>query len=160
MAKTAKNKALEALGKKIEKERKRLNIEIADISDQTGLHYNTVANMEDGNDVLLSSFIEVCFALEIHPKNIFNIDLDVAPKYTLSPSRREKSRLTSRIKDLLNKEFFQSWRGARDVVQKLNKDFQLEVDSKNVSSILRRLVREQKLKLKKKGRKNYYKILK
>ncbi len=160
MAKTAKNKALQAVGKKIKEERLRQNLEIADISDQTGLHYNTIRKMEGGHDVLLSSFVEVCFSLKLHPKNIFEVDLDIEPKFDLSPSRREKSRLTSRIKDLLNKGFFTSWRGTRDVVQELNKGYALQADSKNISSIMKRLVLDHYLKLKKEGRKNLYKDLK
>lgn len=157
MAKTAKNKALEAVGKEIKKQRKRQNLEIADISDQTGLHYNTIVKMEAGYDVLLSNFIEVCFALNLHPKNIFEVDLDVRPRFKLSPTRREKSRLTTRIKDLLNKDFFKSWRGTRDIVEELKVKFDLQADSKNVSSIMRRLHLDHHLTLKKEGRKNFYK---
>lgn len=160
MAKTAKNKALEVVGKRIKKERLKQNLEIADISDQTGLHYNTVRKMEGGHDVLLSTFIEVCFSLKLHPKNVFEVDLDIKPKFTLSPSRKEKSRLTSRIKDLLLKGFFNTWRGTKDVVQELNKGYDLQADSKNISSIMKRFVLEQHLTLRKEGRKNLYRKLK
>lgn len=160
MAKSLNQKALLAIGEKIRTERIDLNLEIADISDQTGLHYNTIVKMESGHDALLSSFIEVCFALNLHPRTVLEVDLDVKPRFSLSASRREKSRLTSRIKDLFDKGYFISWRGTRDVVQELNKGFDLQADSKNVSSIMKRLVMDQHLKLKKEGRKNFYRNLK
>ena len=153
-------KALKSIGKKLAEERKKQNFEISDIADKAGLTYNTVSKIENGQDSLFSSFIEVCFALNLHPKEILNIKLTVQPKNELSPTRKEKSRLTTRIKNLIENGHFNSWQSTSDIVLKLQENFNLSIDSKNVSSILRRLTSEKYLKMKKSGRKNIYVIKK
>ena len=153
-------KALKCIGEKIIEERQKQNFEISDIADKAGLSYNTVSKIENGQDALFSSFIEVCFALNLHPKEILNVKLNVQPKNELSPTRKEKSRLTTRIKNLIENGHFNSWQGTNDIVLKLKEEFSLSTDSKNVSSILRRLNSEKYLKMKKSGRKNLYIISK
>ncbi len=160
MAKYRNHKVLKAIGAKIKKERSNQNLEIADISDQTGLNYNTIVNIEKGQDTLISSFIEVCFALNLHPKEILEIELNVKARYKPSPSRTEKSRLTARIKELMKQGCFKSWQGTNDTVRILYDNFGLDVESKNVSSILKRMSKENHLRVKKEGRKNLYKELK
>lgn len=156
MAKYQKNKVLKTIGEKITEERQKQNFEIADIADQAGLSYNTVAKIENGQDTLLSNFIEVCFALNLHPKEVLKVKLNVQPKNELSASRKEKSRLTTRIKNLIEKGHFDSWQGTSDIVKKLKENFDIIIESKNVSSILRRLNSEKCLEMRKEGRKNLY----
>jgi transcriptional regulator with XRE-family HTH domain len=156
MAKYRNNKALKAIGEKIVEERQKQNFEISDIADQASLSYNTVAKIENGQDALLSSFIEVCFALNLHPKKILEVELNVRPRNKLSPSRKEKSRLTTRVRNLIERGHFESWQGTNNIVEKLQEHFDLIAESKNVSSILRRLSSENFLKVKKEGRKNLY----
>jgi transcriptional regulator with XRE-family HTH domain len=160
MAEYQGKRALKSIGEKLAEERQKQNFEISDIADKAGLSYNTISKIENGQDALFSSFIEVCFALNLHPKEIFNIELTVQPKNKLSPTRKEKSRLTTRIKNLIENGHFNSWQGTSDVVLKLQENFNLTTDSKNVSSILRRLSSEKYLKMKKSGRKNLYLIKK
>lgn len=150
--------AIKKVGKKLAEERRRQNYEITDIAEMAGLTYNTVSKMESGEDTLLSNFIEVCFALNLHPKEIINVQLNIKAKSELSPSRKEKSRLTSRIKNLIDNGNFNTWQGTKDIVLKLNEIFMVKTDSKSVSTILRRLHFEEYLNMKKDGRKNLYKI--
>tara|TARA_B100000678_G_scaffold218034_1_gene185403 strand:+ start:617 stop:1105 length:489 start_codon:yes stop_codon:yes gene_type:complete len=158
MAEYRSKKALKVIGNRIAEERQKQNLEISDIADQSGLSYNTIAKIENGQDALFSSFIEVCYALNLHPKEILKVELTVRPKNKLSPTRKEKSRLTSRIKNLIEKGHFDSWQGTSDVVKKLQENFNVRTESKNVSSILRRLNSESYLLVQRNGRKNLYKI--
>lgn len=160
MAEYLCRKALKTIGAKITEERQKQNFEITDIADKAGLSYNTVVKIENGQDALLSSFVEVCFALNLHPKEILDVELTIKAKNELSPNRKEKSRLTIRIKDLIKKGDFNTWQSTRDIVVKLKENFDITVDSKNVSSILRRLNSEKYLKIKKEGRKNLYLVRK
>ncbi|WP_437370540.1 hypothetical protein [Maribacter litoralis] len=73
------------------------------------------------------------------------------PRYELSPSRKEKSRLTSRIKILIHIGYFKTPKLTSEVVKKLGDDYNLEAISKDVSSILGR-----HLKSTKKGNRNLY----
>ena len=48
---------LKVIGNRIAEERQKQNLEISDIADQSGLSYNTIAKIENGQDALFSSFI-------------------------------------------------------------------------------------------------------
>lgn len=149
---------LKSIGTEIRKYRIKKNLEIEDVSEMTGLSYNTINNIENGEETYFSNIIEVCFALEIHPKELFDIPLIIKPRFELSATRLEKSRLTSRIKIYVNEGFFKAPRKANDIVQKLKDDFTVEVESKNVSTVLARLAKNNILKITKEGNKNLYSV--
>ncbi|WP_417361499.1 helix-turn-helix domain-containing protein [Galbibacter sp.] len=144
-------KILSIIGDRIRDQRKIKELEIEDVAEMTGFTYNTISNIENGSETYFSYFVEVCLAINIHPKEILDFDIKIMPRRKLSPQRREKSRLTYRIKGYIESGYFQTLRATRDVVTKLKADYDLDAASKDVSSILGR-----HLKAVKKGNRNFY----
>lgn len=151
MARYRNDKLLKLIGERIRNQRISEELEIEDVAEMTGFTYNTIANIENGSETYLSYLVEVCLAIGVHPKDIFNIKVKIRPRYELSPSRREKSRLTSRIRILISGGYFKTPKTTSEVVKKLKEEYNLEAISKDVSSILGRL-----LKSSKKGSRNLY----
>jgi len=145
-------KLLSIIGKRIRDQRKIKELEIEDVAEMTGFTYNTISNIENGSETYFSYFVEVCLAIDIHPKEILDFDIKIMPRRKLSPQRREKSRLTYRIKAYIKNGFFKTPKTTREVVIKLKEDYNFDAASKDVSSILGR-----HLKAVKKGNRNFYK---
>ena len=158
MARYKNEEILKSLGKKIKARRIQEELEIEDLAIMTGFTYNTISNIESGSETYLSYFIEICFALGSHPKEIMDIEMEIKSRYPLSPSRQEKSRLTKRIKTYVESGYFKEPRSASEVTEKLIGDYNLDFQSKNVSVILNRLAKNDNLKIVKKRDKNFYSI--
>ncbi|MFW0739765.1 helix-turn-helix domain-containing protein [Flavobacterium sp. T12S277] len=156
MARYTNENTLKALGERIKAYRIQSELEIEDLATMTGFTYNTISNIENGSETYLSYFIEICFSLGIHPKEILDIEMEIKSKNVLPPDRQEKSRLTKRIKSYINSGYFKEPRLARQVTEKLTGDHKLDFESKNVSVILNRLVKNDTLKIIKKGNRNLY----
>lgn len=63
-------------------------ITLEDIQDRTGFSYSQVYRIVRGsNNISVSGLIAVIKALEIHPREVFNFEMEL-PKYT--PLRRER----------------------------------------------------------------------
>jgi transcriptional regulator with XRE-family HTH domain len=150
--------ALKNIGKRLKAERLKAELEIEDLAAMTGFSYNTISNIENGLETYLSYFLEVCFALGIHPKEILDIGLDIKPRFSLPASRREKSRLTNRINALIEAGYFKIERSASEVTEKLSTDHNSDFESKNVSVILVRFVKSNVLKITKVRNRNFYRI--
>ena len=147
---------LQTVGERIKSCRIHQGLEIEDISEMSGLSYNTINNIEKGEETHFSNIIEISFALGLHLKELFDIPLIVKSRSELSPARREKSRLTARINLYLSEDYFDSPRKSSNVVQRLKEDFKVEIHSKNVSTILSRMAKNNILKITKEGSKNLY----
>lgn len=158
MARYKNTTTLKALGKKIKTQRIKAKMKIEDLAEMTGFTYNTISNIENGSETYLSYFIEVCFALGSHPKEIMDIDLDVKSRFQLSASRLEKSRLTDRINAYIQSDYFKTPRTTSEVATKLKEEHNSDFESKNVSVILLRFAKSKILKINKKGNKNLYSI--
>ncbi|MCR8667476.1 helix-turn-helix domain-containing protein [Aestuariibaculum sp. M13] len=156
MAKLDNLELLKILGSKIAEQRIREDLEIEDVVEMTGLTYNTISKIENGSDTYLSNFIWVSLALNIHPKELLDIDLVIRPRYELTPKRKEKSRLTKRIEKLIHEGFFKSPRKTNEVLQKLEENYQIKLESKNVSTILKRFAKSGDLNLSKERNRNLY----
>jgi transcriptional regulator with XRE-family HTH domain len=156
MTRYKNEKTLNALGKRIKACRIQAGLEIEDLVAMTGFTYNTISNIENGSETYLSYFIEICFALSIHPKEIFDMEMEIKSRHSLPADRQEKSRLTKRIRVYINSGYFKESRSARDVTEKLIADHKLDFESKNVSVILNRLAKSDTLKIIKKNNKNLY----
>lgn len=152
--------ALKYLGERLKAYRLKAELEIEDLVVMTGFAYNTISNMENGSETYLSYFIEICFALGIHPREIFDIELDLKSRFPLPASRLEKSRLTNRISAFIEDGYFIVERSASEVTKKLSLDHKLVFESKNVSVILVRFTKSNILKVTKNGNKNLYSIKK
>lgn len=144
MARYKNSKILKLIGERIHNHRVKKELEIEDIAEMTGFSYNTISNIESGCETYLSYFIEVCLAIGIHPMEMLDLNIIIKPRYELSPSRKEKSRLTSRIRILIKTGYFKIPRKTRDVVKELNTEYNLNVASKDVSTILGRLLKSSK----------------
>ena len=159
MARYKNETVLKALGERLKAHRIKAELEIEDLAAMTGFTYNTISNIENGFETYLSYFIEVCFALGIHPMEIMDIELDVMPRFQLPPSRQEKSRLTYRINAFIQSGYFKAPRSVSEVAEKLKVKHDLDFESKNVSVILLRFAKSNILKITKKGNRNLYRSL-
>jgi|SRR5690606_17741554 len=101
--------------------------------------------------------LAVCLAVDMHPKEILDIEIALKPLFNLSEPRKEKSRLTPRIEHLIKNGFLKTERTANDVVNELSTVYEIKTETSNVSVILNRKVGEGKLKVSKRGRFNVYK---
>jgi len=64
------------------------SITLEDIQDRTGFSYSQVYRVLRGkNNTSISHLIEICRALEIQPKSIFDFEIEI-PKYP--PLRRDR----------------------------------------------------------------------
>lgn len=156
MARYKNETALKALGLRIKAYRIKAKLEILDLAIMTGFSYNTISDIENGSETSVSYFIEVCFALGIHPKEMMDIEFDVKSKNSLTPDRLEKSRLTQRIKALIQSGYFKDPRSTSEVTKNLKEIHELNFESKNVSVILTRFATTNILNVTKKGNRNLY----
>ncbi|WP_026979100.1 transcriptional regulator [Flavobacterium tegetincola] len=156
MNKYKNNVALKAIGIAFKERREFFNLDIEDIVEMTGFTYKKIYDFENGEETSISYFIELSLAVNTHPKDLLNIPLRSEPRFKLSETRKEKSRLTSRIMTYFSNDYFQIPRKTNDIVLKLREDFNVTVESKNVSAILGRLAKNNILKIKKDGARNLY----
>lgn len=148
---------LATIGKRIEAQRISQDLQPEDVAEMTGLTAATVRNIENGKETYLSNFFAVCLAINLHPKDMVNIEIELKPLFALSEPRKEKSRLTPRIDHLIETDFLKTERSANDIVNELSAVYEIKTKTSNVSVILNRKVGEGKLKISKKGRVNFYK---
>lgn len=138
MAKGKENSiSLKAIGKTIQAKRKERNINISEIDESCGVKYSTVSSIENGRDIMVSKLLKICYALDVHPKDLLDIEMDtILPGEPVEITDKPKS--TARIIDLIEEGYFKDWRSTNDVVKTLNKDYPVQVKSKSISVILER----------------------
>jgi DNA-binding Xre family transcriptional regulator len=156
MPKYKNEQLLKEIGERVKDQRIKSELEIEDISEMTGFTSNTIRNLEDGNELTLSYFVEICKAIKIHPKDILDFKIDPQTRFKLSPSRKEKPRLTARIKLYLADNYFLKDRTAHDILQELEEDYQVKSSTAAISVILNRMVKMDILKASKKKNIHYY----
>ncbi|MFT3947182.1 MAG: helix-turn-helix domain-containing protein [Agriterribacter sp.] len=144
------------MGTRLKEQREAYKWEVEDIAEMTGFSANTIRAIENGRECNISYLIEIAFAIGIHPKDIFDVDLTVKSRYKLSAKRKEKTRLTSRINELLHSNFFSTPRFVKDVLFVLAKEYKAKTTASSVSVILLRLVDQGYLSNKRQGRQNMY----
>lgn len=149
-------KFLKTIGKRIQERRTSQDLQPEDVAEMTGLNAATIRNIENGNETYLSNFLAVCLAINMHPKEILDIEIVIKPIFELSEPRKEKTRLTPRIEHYLKTNFFLIDRTAKDVVEKVEEEYHIKTTTSAVSVILKRKVKENILKSSKKGRFNVY----
>ncbi|MCB0466514.1 MAG: helix-turn-helix transcriptional regulator [Aequorivita sp.] len=148
---------LATIGKRIETQRISQDLQPEDVAEMTGLTAATIRNIENGKETYLSNFFAVCIAINLHPKDMVDIEIKLKPLFELSEPRKEKSRITPRIDSIIETEYFQKDRTTKDVVEELAAVYKIKTNTPVVSVILNRKVDEGKLKVSKKGRVNFYK---
>lgn len=144
------------IGFRLKEEREAKKWDVEDIAEMTGFSANTVRAIENGRECNISYLVEIALAIGIHPKEIFDVDFVIKPRYKLSAKRKEKTRLTSRINELLHSNFFSSPKFVKDVLQVLVNEYKTKTTASSVSVILLRLVEQGYLIKKKQGRQNLY----
>jgi len=147
---------LEVLGKRVQHQRINEGLEPEDVAEMTGLTAPTIRNIENGSETLLSNFIAVCLAINMHPRDVMDIELIIKPFIELSEPRKEKTRLTKRINDFIKDNYFEEERTAKDVVNEMTVNYKAKTTTSAVSVILNRKVVEGNLKTKKKGKVKVY----
>ena len=157
MAKYKDRKTLEALGKKIAEYRTSKELSVEDVAEMTGFAARTIRNIEIGEETTVSFLIAVCQAIGLHPKQALDIELVIKPRFPLSASRKEKSRLTQRIENFINTNYFRDERSAKEVVAELNAVYKIDTTTSAVSVILNRKVEDLDLQSKKKNSVTHYK---
>jgi len=149
------------VGAKIKKEREALKLEIEDIAEMTGFHRNVIISIEKGTNTDISHIAAIAFSLNLHPKELLNVEISIKPRFKLSAVRKEKSKLTTRIRELLTIGFFNSNKSSKEVQGELQSRYpdSNKFTTKNISVILSRLTSNGMLMVSKKenGRYNYYK---
>lgn len=145
-----------AIGKKIKELRKAHGLEIEDISEMTGFTSTNIRSIENGKESRISTLAEIAFAIGVQPQEVINIVFKIKPRFKLSPKRKEKTRLTERINQLIKSNYFKEPKHAKDVLLFLTEEYKIKSTSPSISAILLRRVEEGKLKVKKVGRQNQY----
>lgn len=158
MAKYHNREATKLIGNRLKQLRRDADLQIEDIVEMTGFHRNTIISIENGANTDLSHFIAYALALGKHPKECLDIPFEIKPRYKLSSIRKEKNRLTSRIKGLINEGFFKTPQTSKSVSDEL---IQKHPESKNITTkstsvILMRLVDQEELRVKPSNNRNIY----
>ena len=149
MTKEKKNSiSLKAIGEAIKTERTKEILKISEIEKSSQLSYNTITKLEKGGDINLSSFLKICFALDVHPKDLLDIEMDaVLPG--APAKKKDEGRPTPRINELIENNYFKNWRSTSEVVEILNENHPIKLKSNNISTILNRLHKSGRLKKRK-----------
>lgn len=162
MTRDSTNQTLKAIGEKLKIERERRNWKVAKIQALSGLNPTTISRIEDGSNPLVATLLEYCFALEIHPKELLDLEMDVSPK--IPPAKNDKAKkfaYTAGVKQLMKDGFFASWKSTGQVQEALEEKFQIkELESKNISSALGKLVKNNSLVISRDENPYLYKIKK
>lgn len=144
------------IGERIRKYRKQKGHSMDDVSLMTGLSVNTLSSIENGGNTYVSHCIAICRALELKPAELFDIPIDLKPRYELPPGRRNRALTTFRVNTLLESGFFSTPRLVESVVEELSTNYGVQVDSSEISTALKRLNDHGKLTFSKSGRRNLY----
>lgn len=153
----SKERLLGTIGKKIQQQRIKEGLEPEDVAEMTGLTAPTIRNIENGSETYFYNFIAICLAINIHPKDILDIELVIKPLNELSEPRKEKTRLTARIDYFIENNYFAQERTTKDVLKELAINYKTKTTTSAISVILNRKVDYGDLKTKRKGKIKVYK---
>jgi transcriptional regulator with XRE-family HTH domain len=145
-----------AIGKKIKELREARGLEVEDISEMSGFTSINIRAIEEGKESRISTLAEIAFAIGVQPYEITNIHFKIKPRFKLSAKRKEKTKLTQRVNQLVRSNYFKEPKYVKDVLLSLIDDYKIKTTSSSISAILLRRVEEGKLKVKKVGRQNQY----
>lgn len=157
MAKYIDKDLLEKIGKRLQKQRKKNRYLIVDVASKTGFSSKTIKDIESGNETSLSYFTEVCKALRIHPKEIYDFTIDLKPRFEHVPP---KNRITSGVEELIEEGYFSKYRTAEEVKGKLKEHYEIETTTSSLSVILGRQVEKDKLTYKNSDTKGPFEYIK
>jgi len=71
----------------------------------------------------MNSFLLICRALQVQPKQVFKENIDLTPLYNLPPESRKRIETTKKLNYLVNNtDFFQSPKRVSEVLEELDSD--------------------------------------
>ena len=144
------------IGEQIRGYRRERGYSLEDVSSMTGFSVNTLSSIENGGDTYISYCMAICQALEVPPSELFDIKLELKPRYELPPDRRNRVLTTMRVNQLLESGFFASPKFVVSVVEEFEQTYGVQPDSSEVSTALKKLTKDGKLEFTKSGRRNLY----
>lgn len=144
------------IGERIRRYRKEKGYSMDDVASMTGLSVNTISSIENGGNTYVSHCLAICQALELRPSELFDIQIELKPRYELPPARRNRALTTLRVNKLLDSGFFNTPRFVESVVEELAQNYGVQIDSSEVSTALKKLNDDGKLTFSKSGRRNLY----
>ncbi len=134
-----------------------MDLTIEDVSSMTGFTRNTLKSIENGQNTDTSHLIEIAKAIGVHPKDFFDIQFEIKPRYNLSPQRLSRNQLTTKITKLVEEtDFFDAPKLVGDLLEYLEEEKGIKANSIHASVVLKRLVEKEVLEFKKEGRQNKY----
>ena len=150
-------KNLKQIGRALKKFRIDAGLSRSALDELTGFNINTIRNIENGKEFTMSYFLKICATLRVPPITVFE-----EVKFSLKAGDKDLEyfssiSITRSVHKLIQSNFFQDYRKTKEVQNELNERFELELESKILSAILIRLVKESYLEKKKEGRLNVYK---
>ena len=135
--------------------REALSYSQRDVSEMTGLTVNTISNMENNGKATLNSFLLVCRALNLQPKEVFSDDIVLEPHFNLPPSSKKRLELTRQLEELIyHSDFFDDAKRVADVTRELGVDPSL---SNRISVFLGSYCKKGSLEYFREGKINRYK---
>jgi transcriptional regulator with XRE-family HTH domain len=150
-------KATKEIGTRIKDIRNQAGFSLDDVADMTGFTQSLLSAIENGAETGISHLIEIAKAIGVHPKDLLDIQIDIKPRFTLSPKRKERNRLTYSITKLCDEtDFFETARFTRDVVEHLRIESKIKANAVSVAVILKRLTDSGILKFNTIGRQKQY----
>lgn len=111
------------IGKYLRNRRESLSYSQRDVSQMTGLTVNTISGMENSGKANLNSFLLVCKALKIQPKEVFAEDIPLESQYPLPPGSRKRAEISRQLDELVFKSnFFNDSKRVSEVIQEIGID--------------------------------------
>ena len=157
MTKPIDEKYLVELAERVRKKRKELDFSLEDVSAMTGLTVNTLSSIENGGDTSISNYLAICQAIKLIPRNLFDIEMVLEPRFALPPDRKKRILTTRRILEITDNGFFSSPRLVNAVIEEFYESYGVQPPSSEVSTALKKLALAGRLEYTKAGRKNLYK---
>jgi len=156
--KATNKKDITIIGKSVGQWRlKHTELYVEDVAYMTGLSRKTIEAFEAGGNTTLKNLLEITTALGAHPKEFFDVDFPLQPKFPLPAKRKERHLVSSRIrKAILETSLFEVGKEVKEIQLYLSDSYNIDVDSTIISVVLKRLSDEGLLKYKKSGRNNIY----
>ncbi|MDR2281620.1 MAG: helix-turn-helix domain-containing protein [Sphingobacterium sp.] len=147
---------LKKLGQKIRTRREELSYSQADVANMTGVTTVTVLSLEKGRGTTLNNFLLICRALQIQPREAFELDIELVAPFGLSPDSQKRAEKNQKLDRLVySTDFFEIPRRVSEVIKELGAD---KADSNKYSVYLTSYCKEGALDYIKEG--NYKKYLK
>lgn len=144
------------IGESLRMYRKAQGYSLEDISAMTGFSVNTLSSIENGGDTYVSYCLAVCQALRLEPSKLFEIDIELKPRFELPPDRHRRALTTLRVNELYDSGFFETPRLVVSVLEEFELNYGIQPESSEVSTALKKLAIDGRLEYTKAGRRNLY----